>query len=344
MDNEEQGCWLLLTFKSGLSHRVVHDILQRWCIHQKRTLKAFFATDSREWVAVCHLNEKTVTQLEQAKEQLAGQRVVAEKLMAHAITMTTALDAHYPRVLKATLPTAYLPPVLFHRGNLQLLERTTIAIIGSRKAGELSLAFTRVAASYLAEHGANIISGYARGVDHTAYDGATSTDGCTTIVLPHGIHGVSNVHMTEIVPKIERGNVLLLSQFHPDAGWLVSRAMARNKVVTGLAQIVIVAESNMQGGTWDAVNGALAQKRPVYVCQAVDAELLAGNAALIERGGRSLYWSAEEAKGRSMTDVVLSPLLDESNRLRQKQESTLKLSHQLSHMLKEYTVLEAWHP
>ena len=147
--------------------------------------------------------------------------------------------------------------------------------------------------------------------------------------------------MTEIVPKIEQGSVLLLSQFHPDAGWLVSRAMARNKVVTGLAQIVIVAESNMQGGTWDAANGALAQKRPLYVCQAVDAELLAGNAALIERGGRSLYWSAEEAKGRSMTDVVLSPLLDESNRLRQRQEYAPKLSHQLSRMLREHVVLEA---
>ena len=344
MDSEEQACWLLLTFKSGLSHRVVHDILEQWCIHQKRTLNAFFAADSHEWAAICHLNEKTVTQLEQAKGQLVGQRVVAEKLATHAITMTTVLDAHYPSVLKATLQTVFLPPVLFHKGNLQLLERTTIAIIGSRKAGELSLAFTRVAASYLAEHGANVISGYARGVDHAAYDGATSTDGCTTVVLPQGIHGVSGVHLNEILPKIEHGNVLLLSQFHPDAGWLVSRAMARNKVVTGLAQIVIVAESNMQGGTWDAANGALAQKRPVYVCQAVDTELLAGNAALIERGGRSLYWSAEEAKGRSMTDVVLSPLLDESNRLRQKQEYTPKLSRQLSRMLKEHTILEAWHP
>ncbi len=341
MNSEEQAYWLLLTFKSGLSHHIVHDILERWCVQQKRTLESFFAANSQEWTAVCHLNEKTVAQLEQAKGQIAEQHAVVEKLASRSIMMTTVLDINYPRLLKATLQTAYLSPILFYKGNLQLLERTTIAIIGSRSAGELSLAFTRVAASYLAEHGANVISGYARGVDRVAYDGATSTNGYTTIVLPNGIHGISNVHMTEIVPKIEQGSVLLLSQFHPDAGWLVSRAMARNKVVTGLAQIVIVAESNMQGGTWDAANGALAQKRPLYVCQAVDAELLAGNAALIERGGRSLYWSAEEAKGRSMTDVVLSPLLDESNRLRQKQEYTPKLSHQLSRLLREHTVLEA---
>ena len=340
MDSEEQAYWLLLTFKSGLSYRVVHEIIQEWCVQQKRTLKAFFAANSQEWTAVCHLNEKTVTQLEQAKTQLAGQRAVVEKLKTDAITMITMLDTHYPRLLKATLVPAYLPPILFYKGNLQLLEHTTIALIGSRSAGEHSLAFTRVAASYLAEHGANIISGFARGVDRAAYDGATSSDGCTTIVLPNGIYGVSNAHMNDIVPKIEQGRVLLLSQFHPDASWLVSRAMARNKVVTGLAQIVIVAELNMQGGTWDAANSALAQKRPLYVCQAVDAELLPGNAALIERGGISLYWSAEEAKGRSMSDVVLSPLLDESNRLRQRQEYTPKLSHQLSRILKEHTVHE----
>ncbi len=316
MDSEEQAYWLLLVFKSGLSHGVVHDIIGRWCFQRKRTLKAFFAANSQEWMNVCSLNEKMVARLEQAKEQVAEQRPVVEKLAASAITMITVLDTHYPRVLKATLQLAHLPPILFYIGNLQLLERTTIAIIGSRKAGELSLAFTRVAACYLAEHGANVISGYARGVDRAAYDGATSTDGCTTIVLPHGIHSLSNVQMIDVAQKIKHGNVLLLSQFHPDAGWLVSRAMARNKVVTGLAQIVIVAESNLQGGTWDAANGALEQKRPLYVCQAVDADLLAGNAALIERGGRSLCWSAEEAKGRSMIGIVLSPLLDESNRLR----------------------------
>lgn len=342
MDSEEQACWLLLTFKSGLSYRIVHDIVDRWCCQQKRTLKAFFTADTGEWIEICHLNEKMVTLLEQAKGKLEEQSAVVEKLATNAIIMATVLEAHYPRDLKATLPKAHLPPVLFYKGDLRLLERITIAIIGSRKAGELSLAFTRAAASYLAEHGANVISGYARGVDRAAYDGATCTDGCTTIVLPNGIHGISNAHMAEISPKIEQGNVLLLSQFHPDAVWLVSRAMARNKVVTGLAQIVIVAEANMQGGTWDAANGALAQNRPLYVCQAVDAELLPGNAALIERGGRYLYWSAEEAKGRSMSDVVLSPLLDESNRLRQKQEYMLRLSHQLSHMLREHTVgLEA---
>ncbi len=338
MDVEEQAHWLLLTFKSGLSHQTVNSIVQTWCLQQRRTLKDFFAATSQEWMNICRLNEKTLVRLEQAKSHVAEQQEVAARLTTNAIDIITVLDARYPGILKATLSSVHLPPVLFSLGNLQLLERVTIAIIGSRKAGELSLAFTHASACYLATHGTNVISGYARGVDRAAYDGAMSANGCTTVVLPHGINGLSKVQMTDLKPKIECGNVLLLSQFHPDAVWLVSRAMARNKVVTGLAQIVIVAETTTQGGTWDAANGALAQKRPLYVCQAVDDELLSGNSALIERGGRSLYWSREEAKGRSIMDIALSPLLDESNRLRQRQEHTPKLSHQLFRLLKEHGI------
>ncbi len=65
--------------------------------------------------------------------------------------------------------------------------------------------------------------------------------------------------MRDLRPRIEAGNVLLLSQFHPDAPWVVSRAMERNKVVTGLAQVVIVAEADTKGGTWEGANGALKQ-------------------------------------------------------------------------------------
>jgi DNA processing protein len=207
---------------------------------------------------------------------------------------------------------------------LGILERKTIAIIGSRSAGEESLAFTRAVSGYLAEHGANVISGNARGVDRTAYEGATGRDGHTTVVLPHGIRKLSGVQMRALVPKIEAGHVLLMSQFHPDAQWVVSRAMERNKVVTGLAQIVIVAEADVQGGTWAGANGALKQHRPLYVRQVDSATSLPGNKALIELGGHPLSWPAE-----NIADV-LSPLLEESAELLQEKKGASPPPDQLS--------------
>ncbi len=324
-DLQEQACWLLLMFESGLSTRIVNDVLIAWCYQQGRTLQEFFAADAKEWSATCHLKPEMIEKLEQAKEKLVGQAFLVEQLAHDHIHLLTVLDDGYPRLLKSALKRNQTPPVLFYAGDLQLLERTTIAIIGSRNAGEMSLAFTRDVAGYLAGQGANVISGNARGVDRAAYEGATATeDGHTTMVLPHGVRKLSGVQMRNLLPKIEAGKVLLLSQFHPDAQWVVSRAMERNKVVTGLAQIVIVAEADTKGGTWEGANGALVQHRPLYVRQTESPPSLPGNQALIERGGHPLPWPTEDLA------TMLSPLLQESVVLRQQQDGLPARPDQLS--------------
>jgi len=324
-DLQEQSCWLLLAFESGLSTRIINDILVVWCKQLGRTLQEFFATSKEEWIATCHLKTEIIQKLEQAKEKLVGQAFLVEKLSHEHIHLLTVFDENYPRLLKLALNRNQLPPVLCYAGDLQILERQTIGIIGSRNAGESSLAFTREIAQFLAEKGANVISGNARGVDRAAFEGATSTDnGHTTVVLPHGIRKLSGVQMRNLVPKIEAGNVLLMSQFHPDAPWVVSRAMERNKVVTGLAQVVIVAEADIKGGTWEGANGALKQGRPLYVRQTVSSPLLAGNDALIDLGGLPLPWPTEHIAELSVS------LFIESAMLQQKQREKPERSEQLS--------------
>jgi DNA protecting protein DprA len=349
MDIQEQACWLLLTFKCGLSVHVVNQIIKSWCQQRNQTLLQFFAADVEERNAFCHLDDKVVRKLERVRQRdisvhaddvcfssmLAEQVAVVKQLANDSVHLLTVLDESYPRLLTSILSENQRPPVLFYMGDLHILERVTIAIIGSRNAGETSLAFTYETAHYLAENGANVISGYARGVDRVAYEGAISTQGYTTVVLPHGINKLSNVQIYNVLPKIEAGGVLLLSQFHPDAHWLVSRAMERNHVVVALAQVVIVAEANTQGGTWNGAINALEQKRPLYVCQTETSALLAGNKALIERGGRPLNWSLEDSMQCSYTAGVLSPILQESDMLHQRQSGVLPFSHQLSRLLKE---------
>src|SRR5260370_1452952 len=314
-DFREHACWLLLTYESGLSARIINDIVVAWCHQSERPVQELLAASPREWRDTWHLSDEIIKKLEQGKEKLVGQDFLVEKLANDQVHLLTVLDASYPKLLKSALKRDQTPPVLFYAGDLRILERTTIAIIGSRNAGEENLAFTRAAAQYLAEQGANVISGNARGVDRAAYEGATSTEGCTTVVLPHGIRKLSGVQWRALLSKIEAGNVLLLSQFHPDAQWVVSRAMERNKVVTGLAQIVIVAESDMQGGTWAGANGALRQNRPIYVREPAPSSPLPGNKALIELGGHPLPWPVEDLA------TVLSPLIQQSAALHQEKSA-----------------------
>src|SRR5437588_1389327 len=241
-DLQEQACWLLLVFESGLSTRVVNNILVAWCHQNQRPLQEFFAASPQKWSDACQLKADSIQKLEQAREKLVGQAFLVEQLAHNHIHLLTVLDADYPKLLRTSLKREQTPPVLFYAGDLRILERKTIAIIGSRKAGEESLAFTRAVSSYLAERGANVISGNARGVDRTAYEGATSTEGCTTVVLPHGIRKLSGVQMRALLPKIDAGNVLLMSQFHPDAQRVLTRATERNQAATALPPTVIVPE------------------------------------------------------------------------------------------------------
>ena len=234
------------------------------------------------------------------REKLVGQVFLAEQLSHNQIHTLTVIDEHYPALIKSALKRKQAPPILFYAGDLSILERSTAAIIGSRNAKEESLIFTREVARYLADQGINVISGNARGVDRVAYEGAISIEGHTTVVLPHGIRKLSGVQMRGLLPYIESGKVLLLSQFHPDAQWTVGRAMERNKIVTALAKVVIVAESDIHGGTWDGANGALSQKRPLYVCQPKTFSALPGNNALIQKGGRPIPWPTE-----NLADVLL---------------------------------------
>ncbi len=321
-DLQEQACWLLLAFESSLTTSTINNIVMTWCQQLDRTLQEFFAADPQTWSDTCHLSAGLIEKLEQAKAKLAGQAFLVEQLSHDSIHLLTVLDDNYPKLLKSSLKREQTPPVLFYAGDLRILKRQTIAIIGSRNAGEESLAFTRAVSSYLAEQGTNVISGNARGVDRAAYEGATSTEGCTTVVLPHGLRKLSGVQWRALLSKIETGNVLLLSQFHPDAQWVVSRAMERNKVVTGLAQIVIVAESNTQGGTWAGATGALRQNRPLYVRET--ASSLPGNQALIELGGHPLPWPVE-----NISDV-LSSLLHESATVHQEKSELPSRPGQLS--------------
>ena len=337
-EKQEQAYWLLLAFESKLPKRAISAIITDWCQQRSGTLQEFFSLLEQQWSDIYEFDESHIIRLKSAREKIEDQVVLVKLLAQKGFHILTIFDEHYPRALKSTLPLNEMPPVLFYAGNLEILELISVAIIGSRNATEETLEFTHLAAQYLSEQGANVISGNARGVDRAALEGAINSIGWTTLILPEGILKLSKAQMRILQPKIESGNVLLMSQFHPNAQWVVSRAMDRNKLVTGLAQVVIVAESNTQGGTWEAAHGALKQSRLLYVRQSSLPALLPGNNELLKQGGRPLYWPIEnDEEELSSIENVISPLL-ETEMLNQRQTYIPSLSVQISHLLEEQRV------
>jgi DNA processing protein len=153
-------------------------------------------------------------------------------------------DPRYP----AELLELHRPPdSLWARGDLSILHRPRVAIVGTRRATAYAERATRALARTLARAGACVISGLARGVDAAAHRGALEADGATCAVLGTGLDLVYPKGHAALQAEIaSRG--LLLSELEPlDAGHRGSFP-ERNRIIAALASVTIVVEAGVKSG------------------------------------------------------------------------------------------------
>jgi DNA protecting protein DprA len=192
-------------------------------------------------------------------------------------------DHRYPGSLKRVFG-GLLPPDIWYVGNLDLFNTRGVGFCGSRNATEKGLKVAADCARQLSEHGINVVSGYASGVDMASHETALAQSGSTIIVLAEGIDHF-RIKRT-IKPMWDWERVLVISYFARNAIWRGDRAMDRNKVIVGLSDAVVVVEAREQGGTLNAGFAALKMGRPLFV--AVYDEMNGareGNLRLIAAGG-----------------------------------------------------------
>jgi len=192
----------------------------------------------------------------------------------------------YPKMLELTLR-QNAPPVLFAKGNIKLLNQKAIGFCGSRKASEKGINVAAECATELSRHGINVVSGYAQGVDLAAHKAALESGGTTTFVLAEGI--LKFKLKQEIKDLITDENYVVISQFLPKLTWLTRNAMQRNKTICGLSNAVVIIESGLVGGTFEAGKAALELKRPLFVLEYAHPPVSAeGNIYFIRRGAKTL--------------------------------------------------------
>lgn len=194
-------------------------------------------------------------------------------------------DGYPERLLKTLKEEA--PLLLFARGNIKLLAKKAVGFCGSRKASQKGLAVAGECAAELARRRINVISGYAHGVDLAAHRAALEAGGVTTFVLAEGI-----LHFklkSDVKDLITEDNHVVVSEYMPRLPWLARNAMKRNKTICGLSNAVVVIESGLKGGTFEAGKAALLLRRPLFVAEyAQPAESAEGNAYFLRQGARFL--------------------------------------------------------
>ena len=138
------------------------------------------------------------------------------------------------------------PPALIVKGELGLLERPAIAIVGARNASAAACRFARTLAQGLGHEGALVVSGLARGIDSAAHDGSIGTG--TVGVIAGGIDVVyppENEARQEAIA--ERG--LLVAEQPPGTEPRARHFPYRNRIIAGLAQGTVVVEAAPKSGS-----------------------------------------------------------------------------------------------
>lgn len=183
-------------------------------------------------------------------------------------------DKNYPRFLKEIEDK---PVYIFIKGNLEILENDSFAIVGSRNASESGFKIARRLAYKIAEENINVVSGLAVGIDSAAHIGALDyPNGKTIAVLGNGLleEDLYPKENLNLYREILKRDGLILSEYIIGTKAKKYYFPARNRIVSGISKKIIVVEAGEKSGSLITVDFALEQGRDVY---AVPRNLLDNN-------------------------------------------------------------------
>ncbi|OGE24998.1 DNA protecting protein DprA [Candidatus Daviesbacteria bacterium RIFCSPHIGHO2_02_FULL_39_12] len=203
------------------------------------------------------------------------------------IDWLTILDGGYPKLLSQI----YDPPsVLYYKGDVNILNTKSVAIVGTRKITNYGKAITEQFTKTLASAGLTIVSGLARGVDSYAHWAAINAGGQTVAVLGGGLNNIFPPENIGLAQKIADGSGIVISEFPPDSPSLAGNFPARNRIISGLSLATLVIEAAEDSGSLITARLALEQGREVFAVPGpVTSALSKGPIDLIKEGATPVF-------------------------------------------------------
>ena len=229
---------------------------------------------------------------EEAAEQHARMRAAGAKLV-------TYFDAAYPALLKQIFD----PPILlFARGRLELLQKSCIGVVGTRRPTPYGLAATERLARELAEAGVVIISGMARGIDTAAHRAALGVGGDTIAVFGSGVDHIYPAENRKLAEELA-GKGLLLSEFPMGNPGHPQNFPVRNRIIAGMSHGVMVVEGAQYSGSAITASLAMEQGREVFAVPGNITSKMSWAPNLLIKQGAKLVQSAEDVLAELAPEV-----------------------------------------
>jgi DNA processing protein len=211
-----------------------------------------------------------------------------------------------PQLLEAADP----PLLLYAVGRPELLQRASLAVVGSRHATpqgrENALAFAR----QLGQAGLTIVSGLALGIDAAAHAGAIDTPGGTIAVVGTGLDQTYPRRHAELALRIARQG-LIVSEYSLGTPPLREHFPQRNRIIAGLTQGTLVVEATLQSGSLITARLAVEAGREVFAIPgSIRAPQSKGCHALIKQGAKLVETAQDVLDELGLSNVAPTPLAD----------------------------------
>jgi DNA processing protein len=211
------------------------------------------------------------------------------------IGISTVLDDNYPQGLKEIDDP---PPLLYFKGEFPLRNDLFVAVVGTHHATMEGIENAVEMGKALARREAVVVSGLARGIDSAAHVGAITEGGKTYAVFGAGLNNIYPSENVSLAEQISQSGALI-TEYNLNVPVKVGRLMARNRIVVGLSQAVIIVEMSEESpGTMDVVNISIKQGKPLFVVRKESSQKVEG---LIQEG-------AVPIEGADDLDLVLNYL------------------------------------
>ena len=237
------------------------------------------------------------------EEHLAALQSLMEQ---HGIQSLTIEEEEYPQCLRE-IPDP--PGILFLQGNPECLKYSRkAAVVGSRNATRNGILATGRITEELSRNGVTIVSGLAFGIDAESHRGCLKGGSPTIAVMGCGLDRIYPVQNGKLKEEILEKGGLILSEYAPGALPLGYHFPYRNRLISGLCDVVILMEARIRSGSMTTVGHALKQGKEVYAYPGDPVSPMSeGNRLLLREGARYFTKAAEILEDMNWLDNL--PLL-----------------------------------
>ena len=270
--------WIWFSRIQGITFKEKYDLICKY-----KTPKVILDLIKEGIITNNDLNEKIIKEIYN-KEYMQNIESYIKYMEEYDIKILTINDKRYPEKLKKI----YDPPVvLYYKGNISILNNPSIAIIGCRECSGYGIKLADMFSNGLSQHNITIVSGLAKGIDAYSHIGCLKSNGKTIAIIGNGLDNIYPKENRELANKIIKRNGLVLSEYIIGTKPIKKNFPARNRIISGISDGILIIEAKMKSGTLITVDFGLEQGKNIYAIPGnITSENSVGTNELLKQGAK----------------------------------------------------------